>query len=1012
MSRPRPDRAARAVRGKKRASAPEPSPPSGARAPRSSGSSAPPFLVAGVGASAGGLEAFSGLLRAIPADTPLALIMVQHLARDQRSILPELLSHASALTVVAASDGCAIQPAHVYVIPPDRRMTVTDGHLRVRPDGVPRPTRGTVDGLFCSLASEYQERAIGVVLSGSAQDGSAGIREIKAAGGLTIAQQPEQAGVDGMPRAAIATGTVDVVLPVEQIAAELTRLAAHPFFSRRQDEAPEIAPDILYLNQAFRLLRRSSGIDFSSYKLPTLKRRIEKRMALHHLSSLADYVDLLNRDATELNNLQADLLIHVTSFFREPESYQALAELVFPRLLAQPPKEGGLRIWIPGCSTGEEVYSIAMVAVEVLGARADAVPLQIFGTDVSERAIERARAGVYGAGISADVSADRLRRFFSRFDGGYRISKDVRERCVFARQDLTRDPPFSKLDLIVCRNVLIYLNQATQRKVLGVFHYALNPQGLLMLGGSESIGARADLFTLFAKKFQVYQKKVEGDRRELAPLPTRPAAGLAAHPHGAPSAPPSRPGWDVQSDANRVLLERYAPPAVVVDGELRVIRSRGKISPFLGVASGDMTADLMKMVHSDLRYPLRNLLREARTDGQVAIKPSVRLDVDGRTRAIDLQVVPLRSAGERNYLILFEERRRLKAGARPAKVSATSKQTELSALQQELADTRAQLQGIIDDLGAANEELQSANEEILSSNEEMQSTNEELDTAKEELQSTNEELATLNEELRGRNDELASVNSDLSNLLASVQIPIVMVTRDLRIRRITPAAEKVLNIIPSDIGRPIGHLRPNFVCPDLEALIAETIETVSIREREVQGTDGRTFALQIRPYQTLDNRIDGALVILFDVSNAEESAAALGVALNTGEALMPLIREPVLLLDGAFKVRRANPAFLERFHTSPQALVGQYIYDVGHKQWDIPDLRRLLEEVLPHQKDFRGLLVSLAGGPTGAQRFELDAHRIESGRRRQGVILLVIRKAGGHEPAADGGGAASAPARK
>jgi two-component system CheB/CheR fusion protein len=969
-------------------------PPDGARPAQASGSSAPPFLVAGVGASAGGLEAFSGLLRTIPAGTPLALIMVQHLARDQPSILPELLSHASALTVVPAADGCAIEPAHAYVIPPDRRMTVSDGHLRVRPDGTPRATRGTVDSLFWSLAAEYQERAIGVVLSGSAQDGSAGIREIKAAGGLTIAQQPEQAGVDGMPRAAIATGAVDVVLPVEQIAAELVRLAGHPFFSRPEGEPPELAPEILHMDQAFRLLRRSSGIDFSSYKLPTLKRRIEKRMALHHLSSLADYVELLNRDAAELTNLQGDLLIHVTSFFREPESYQALAELVFPRLLAQQPREGGLRIWIPGCSTGEEVYSIAMVALEALGARADAIPLQIFGTDVSERAIERARGGVYGAGIAADVSAERLRRFFSRFDGGYRISKEVRERCVFARQDVTRDPPFSRLDLVVCRNVLIYLNQATQRKVLGIFHYALNPDGLLMLGGSETIGARADLFTLFAKKFQLYQKKIEGGRREPPAMAARPPARLVQQTDGAPAPAQPRPGWDVQSDANRVLLERYAPPAVVVDAELRVVRARGKTSPYLEVPSGEMTTDLMKMVHPELRHPLRGLLREARADGKTAAKAGIRLDMDGRTRSINLQVDPLRNGAERHYLVLFEEAGRAKP-PRAAKPSAPVEQTELSALQQELSDTRAQMQTIIDDLGAANEELQSANEEILSSNEEMQSTNEELDTAKEELQSTNEELATLNEELRGRNDELGAVNSDLSNLLASVQIPIVMVTRDLRIRRITPAAEKVLNIIPSDIGRPIGHLKPNFVCPDLESLIAQTIDTVSIRERQVEGTDGRTFALQIRPYQTLDNRIDGAVVILFDVSNAEESAAALGVALSTGEALMPLIRDPVLLLDGAFKVRRANPAFLETFHASADGLVNRDIYDICDKQWNVPDLRRLLEEVLPRQRDFRGLSIQLRGGPAGTGRFELDAHRIESGRNREGVILLVIRKVGG-----------------
>jgi len=972
-----------------------------------SASTAPPFLVAGIGASAGGLEAISGLLRPIPGDAPLALIVVQHLARDQPSILPELLAHTASLTVVSARDRCAIEPAHVYVIPPDRRMTVTDGHLRLRPKGPGPGPEGTVDTLFRSLATEYKERAVGVVLSGSAQDGATGIREIKAAGGLTLAQTPEQAGVDGMPRAAIGTGMVEVVLPVEEIAAELVRLAQHPFFARKEDGGPETVPESLHMQQAFKLLRRTSGIDFSNYKLPTLKRRISKRMALHHLSTLADYVALLSRDAAELELLQGDLLIHVTSFFREPDSYRALSELVFPRLLEHASRDVPVRIWIPGCSTGEEVYSIAITALEVLGDRTEAATLQIFGTDVSDRAVERARAGVYGAGITADVSSDRLRRFFSRFDGGYRINKEVRERCVFARQDVTRDPPFSRLDLVVCRNLLIYLDQAAQRKVLGVFHYALKVNGLLMLGGSETTGSRADLFTLFAKKFQLYRKKLDGAAVEAAALPslarTQTPQRMASTPSDRIPAPPS----DLQTDANRVLLDRYAPPAVVVGEDLRIIRSRGSTSPFLELPSGEVTTDLMKMIRPELSYPLRTLLREARAHGRASAKQRVRFTVEGRRRTVDLNVMPLRPRGERHFLIVFEDAGPSKADK--AVSERPGRGSELTALQQELTDTRAQLQSIIDDLGAANEELQSANEEILSSNEELQSTNEELDTAKEELQSTNEELATLNEELRSRNEELAGANSDLSNLLASVQIPIVMVTRDLRIRRITPAAEKVLNIIPSDIGRPIGHLKPNFVCPDLESLIAETIETVSIREREVEGTDGRTFALQIRPYQTVDNRIDGALVVLFDVSAPEENAAALQVALTTGEALMPRIGDPVLLLDSAFKVQRANPAFFDTFHGQSPAVVGRYIYDIGDKEWDVPELRRLLEEVLPEQKDFRGLRIHLPTGAAGSQEFELEAHRIESGRRRQGVILLIFCKVGDHESApTDGGGRTTA----
>ena len=555
-------------------------------------SRAPPFLVAAVGASAGGLEAFSSLLRAVPTDAQLAFILVQHLARDQRSILPELLGNVTPMTVVAARNERAIEPRHVYVIPPDARMTVSDGHLRVRPSSAEREAEGTVDGLFRSVAAEYRERAIGVVLSGGAHDGSAGVREIKAVGGLTLVQQPEQAAVDGMPRSAIATGAVDAVLPVEEIGDQLARLAKNPFFSRGDDAvAPEAPADVSHLLQIFQLLRRASGIDFNSYKLPTLKRRIERRIAFHRLPGLDAYVEVLQRDPAELQRLQDELLIHVTSFFREPAAFEALERLVLRPLLTRPPEGSTFRFWVAGCSTGEEAYSLAMIALELLDERAAAVSLQVFGTDVSEGTVEKARAGFYPASIAADVSPQRLRRFFNKSEGGYRISKEVRDRCVFARQDVTRDPPFSKLDLVICRNLLIYLNQATQRKVLGILHYALRPNGVLMLGGSESIGSRAELFAAFAKKSQLYRKKGDGSRPEMESI--RPAPPQAASPakQSAPKRPADRSPWDVQTDANRVLLDRYAPPAVIVDEDLRIVRSRGGTSPFLELPAGEATVE-------------------------------------------------------------------------------------------------------------------------------------------------------------------------------------------------------------------------------------------------------------------------------------------------------------------------------------------------------------------------------------------------------------------------------------
>ena len=844
--------------------------------------SGPHFLIAAVGASAGGWPAYSGLLRAIPADTPLALLLVQHLSPDHKSVLPELLSSITKMPVETARDQLKLKPGHIYVIPPNTVMRVVDGTLSVTSRQEARLSNGLgpVDALFRSVAEVYGQHAVGVVLSGSGNDGAAGATKIKEAGGIVLAQLPEEADIDGMPVAAIATGSVDAVLSVAEIGEQLTRLAAHPFFRREPtDEDPELElPSAIgQRRRIFQLLRRATGVDFNHYKPPTLTRRIHRRMALHRLAALADYVAMLERDPRELHRLQADLLIHVTSFFREPDSFVALAQNVLPAMLRDR-SETPLRVWVPGCSTGEETYSLVMVIIECLGERAEHVPLQIFSTDVSEATIEQARAGIFPGSIAAGVSAERLRRFFTPSNGGYRINKAVRDHCVFARQDLTRDPPFSRLDLIVCRNLLIYLKQPTQRRVLSVFHYALKPDGVLMLGRSETAGPAADLFTIMDKRHQLYTRKPGHARMDLEFAPPGSPAAAPRPPEAQPRPPRGASHeWDAQSDANRLLLDRYAPPALILDPSGKIIRSRGNTGRYLEMPSGDVTLDISKMIRSELLFAVRSLLQEVASAGKAAMRSGVWVTGDGSAALVDLHAIPIGTGEARQIMLLFEEAPRRggtakapppeKARPEAAGGGRATKQM-VTELHGQLVDTRQQLQGIIDDLGAANEELQSANEEVLSSNEELQSTNEELDTAKEELQSTNEELSTLNDELHGRNEELSRVNSDLVNLLANVQIPIVMVSADLRIRRFTPAAEKTLNIIPSDVGRPIGHLKPNFVCPDLESLIARVIDSVTIYDGEVETPDGRKLAMQIRPYKSVNNHIDGAVVALFEVPSS------------------------------------------------------------------------------------------------------------------------------------------------
>ena len=953
--------------------------------------STPPFLVAAIGASAGGLEAFSRVVGEIPADAPLALVLVQHLAREQQSLLAELLARRTALTVVEARDEMPIQVGHAYIIPADAHMTVSDGQLRLSPR--PKGAGGVqVDLLFRSLAENYREKAVGVVLSGGATDGAAGLGEIKAAGGFTIAQHPDDAQESGMPRAAIAAGAADVVLPAEQIAAELLRLAALPVFVSGPHE---VATDEALYAEIFRVLRRGTSVDFSHYKRPTVARRIARRMALVRSPTLSAYVARLKADALEVQQLQEDVLIHVTSFFREPDSFIALKELVFPLLLRNR-EESAIRIWVPGCSSGQEVYSLAIALFETLEERIETFPVQFFGTDVSKTSVEQARAGVYPEAAVAELSAERLSRFFSKVAGGYQIGKSIRERCVFARQDITRDPPFSRLDLIVCRNTLIYLGQPIQRRVIAMMHYALKPNGFLALGRAETPGANVELFSTFDKRSKIYRKKLSTTQPEFhfRATPFEPATIVRPKVDDEPpaSCKLGRPG-DVQAEATRTALERYAPPAVVVDSSFRIINTRGATGPFLELPMGEVSFDALKMVRPGLLLALRTALQDARHARAPVRKEGLRTLSENEGYLVNIEVIPLSGLESPHFLISFErvaEEANSAESSKPRQAVASDALAEqtIGQLQRELGATREQLHTHFHDLAAANEELQSANEEILSSNEELQSTNEELDTAKEELQSTNEELSTLNEELHGRNEQLSLANSDLANLLASVQIPILMIAKDLTIRRFTPAAQRVLNLIPTDVGRPIQHIKSNISSFDLDEPVAEVIETMIAYEREVSDLDGRTYLLRIRPYRSLDDRVDGAVLALFDITATKD---ALTIAKRTGDAVVASVREPILLLDSELKVMRVNPAFCATFASDANDIEGRFLYELAGSRWNIPELRRLLEEILPEQKNFEAFPVDLqlAGGQR--RKLLLDGRRIDSDRSGAGVILLVIR---------------------
>jgi two-component system, chemotaxis family, CheB/CheR fusion protein len=847
------------------------------------------FPIVGVGASAGGLEAFTQLLRSLGSGTEMAYVLVQHLDPSHESALTELLAKATEMPVRQVTDATPVELNHVYVIPPNLDMTIAQGILRLTPRTETRGHHMPIDRFLRSLAEDQGSNAIGIVLSGTASDGTLGLAAIKAKGGITFAQDEKSAKFDGMPQSAIAAGCVDFVLPPDAIARELARIRAHPYLarsssSRMADLVPDGDPQ---LKSILRLLQTANGVDFSDYKPATVKRRILRRMALHKVGELKEYVQFLRHHPAEGEALYEDMLIKVTSFFRDPDAFEALKTEVFPSILKHRSPQEPVRVWVAGCSTGEETYSQAIALLEFLGGRSADIPIQFFGTDLGQRGIEKARAGIYPESIAADVSPERLRRFFIKVESGYRINKTIRDMCVFARQNLLQDPPFSRIDVISCRNVLIYLGPVLQKRIMPIFHYALKPRGFLMLGGAEGIlGTASDLFELMDRKHKIYCRKSTVSRLHFDFAASRNSieAGNIASGKEAPQREGSVHLLDLHKEADRILLTKYAPVAVVINEDMEVLESRGHVGLYLELAPGRASFNVLKMAREGLLFDLQAAINEAKKEKEeVPVrKENVQIERNGEVKDVNLEITAFKVISDkgRHFLIMFEDSRlagRAELGetvAAPAKLGKGGKEkrsNQSSHLKQELAATKRYLHSIVEDKEASNEELQAANEEILLSNEELQSTNEELQTAKEELESTNEELHTVNEELHNRNFELTEANTDLVNLLSSVNIAMVMLGRDLRIRRFTPQGGQRLGFLQTDVGRPITNIRPHIDVPDLEQMILEVINTVSVREREVQDREGHWYSLRILPYKTLEDTVEGAVLTLVDVNDLKNN---------------------------------------------------------------------------------------------------------------------------------------------
>jgi two-component system CheB/CheR fusion protein len=881
------------------------------------------FPIVAIGASAGGLEAFIQVVSNIPAGTGMAFVLIQHLDPTHASLSVDIISKSSQLEIEEAKDGTRIEPNHIYVNPPNYNMSISGGVLKLSlRDELVQPHL-SIDYFFQSLALSEKKRAIGVVLSGTGADGTMGMWAIKAEGGVTYAQEPSSAKYPAMPQNAIASGVVDLVLTPIDIVKELIRLSTHSYLTT-DETSDESTPDKA-LTEIFSLIQRQMKVDFAGYKHTTIKRRIERRMMVNKTKTVQDYMTYLKAHKEEVLALYDDLLINVTEFFRDPETFISLTKYVFPALIKARPDEQSIRIWIPGCSTGEEVYSIAMVLTEYLQKNGRQNQIQIFATDISEPAIHKARLGQYSENISENVSKERLKMFFDKTESGYKINKRIRDLCLFSRHDVTGDPPFAKLDLISCRNLLIYFATPLQKRIIPMFHYGLRPGGFLVLGKSESPGEFSKLFTSVEKTHKIYSKSdtptpVKFLFRPLQREPAIKATEIFPHLE-----------IDFHKDVDKILLSRFAPPGVIVNSHFEILQFRGRTVPFLEPASGKPSLNLLKMVRPELLPGLRKAFQSL-AKGNKSLQEGLSFESHGEEINVDIEVLsisPKEKSKDGPFLVLFKESlERVKSKAQSTKKKATSstaKDRQIAQLLKELSDIKDYQETLVEQYEASQEELTSANEELQSANEEFQSTNEEIETSQEELQSTNEELVTVNDELQIRNSDLSVLSGDLNNLLTSIEIPVLIVGSNHCIRMFSPRAKQMFNLIHSDIGRPMSDIKSNFNL-DMSSLVNEVSETLILKEVELQDNQGHWQRVQVRPYRTVDNRIDGVVISLMDISLLKQKEIKIKEHLEHLTSVAEAVPIPLAVINHEFQLESANHSFYKYFQVSEKS-VGKNFFD-------------------------------------------------------------------------------------
>ncbi|MFA6448076.1 MAG: chemotaxis protein CheB [bacterium] len=913
------------------------------------------FPVVGIGASAGGLAAFEAFFSGMPADADpgMAFVLVQHLAPDHKSILTDLVKRYTRMQVFEVEDGVRVKPNCAYIIPPNRDMAFMDGTLQLLEPVESRGQRMPIDFFFRTLAHDQRERAICIVLSGTGSDGALGVRAVKGEGGMAMAQNPESTEFDGMPRSAIATGMVDYVLPPAEMPARLIAYSTRAFGAKQSSASQKPPAAENAFKKIFVLLRSQTGHDFSQYKQSTILRRVERRMAVHQIEGLEEYIRYLRQTPTEVEALFRDLLIGVTNFFRDTEAFKALNERVIPELFAGRPSGSSVRVWVPGCSTGEEAYSIAILLYEHLESLKQNFILQVFATDIDRSSIEHARAGVYHPGITADVSPERLEKFFTReADGGvFRVSKKIRDILIFSEQNVIKDPPFSKLDLISCRNLLIYMDGDLQKKLIPLFHYALKPGGFLFLGTSETVGGFGDIFNTLDRNSKLYQRKedISGIHRLvmgniIPPISEQgTAARLSKNERGEKK-------MSLRDLAERTLLEQFVPAGALINRRGDILFLHGRTGRYLEPAPGEAGMNILNMAREGLKRDLTAAMQSAAAQRVAVRRTGLRVKTNGDFTTINLTISPVAEIGGAEeardlLLVVFEEapetdrkqNTKAEGSTDGAALTASDSEELIAALRKELLVKEEYLQATIEQVETSNEELKSSNEEMQSVNEELQSTNEELETSKEELQSVNEELATVNAELMQKVSDLSRANNDMSNILAGTGIGIIFVDSKLHIQRFTPTVREIINLIPTDVGRPVGHIASNLAGYDrLEEDVQGVLDNLVMKEVETQTKAGLWYQLRIRPYRTIENVIEGAVITFVDITEIKRARESL----KKSEALSRLAivvrdsRDCITVQDLNGRIMEWNPGAVRMYGWSEAEAIKMNVRDL------IPESRR------------------------------------------------------------------------